>query len=91
MVRVDDSTHAELLQLAESEGQTLGSLLAKAITAYRERRYWERFNEAAAALRSDPATWEEELTERRELDGTLADGLKDDAYPLPSADARRTG
>ena len=38
-------------------------------------RFFTELDAANAHLRSDPTAWEEELAERAELEGTLADGL----------------
>ncbi|HEX6677076.1 MAG TPA: hypothetical protein VF486_18860 [Actinomycetes bacterium] len=38
-------------------------------------RFFAELDAAYARLRADPAAWEEELAERAELEGTLADGL----------------
>jgi hypothetical protein len=47
----------------------------KAIEAYRRKRPLERGNQAYAALRNDTKAWEQELSERRLWESTLADGL----------------
>jgi hypothetical protein len=38
-------------------------------------RFFAELHAAYARLRADPTAWEEELAERAELEGTLADGL----------------
>ena len=74
-VRISEDTHAALRSLAALEGATMQSVLDKAVEEYRRRRFWDDVDAAAAALRKDPAAWQQELTERRAWDTTLADGL----------------
>jgi hypothetical protein len=50
-------------------------LLEKAIETYRRKRLLEGGNQAYAALRNDAKAWEQELSERRLWESTLADGL----------------
>ena len=50
-------------------------LLEKAIETYRRKRMLEGGNEAYAALRNNAKAWEQELSERRLWEITLADGL----------------
>lgn len=76
-VQVDEGTYAGLVTLAAAEGESLLSVLAKAVMA----RLWDDANAAYARLHASAATWEEEQAERGTWDATLADGLEDDAYP----------
>ena len=77
-VRVSESTHDTLRSLAVEGGETMQAVLDKAIEDYRRRLFWERVDAAAGDLRKDSAAWEEELTERRAWDATLADRLEDE-------------
>jgi AbrB family looped-hinge helix DNA binding protein len=45
----------------------------------RERFFRELDEQIAATQRDDPASWEAELAERRAYEGTLLDGLADEA------------
>lgn len=45
----------------------------------RERFFQELDEQIAATQRDDPSEWEAELEERRIYDGTLLDGLEDEA------------
>jgi hypothetical protein len=48
------------------------------LTDEERRQFLAEVAREFAALRDDPAAWEEELAERRLLDGTLMDGLDPD-------------
>jgi hypothetical protein len=56
-------------------------IIDEAVEEYRRSKIFEQANAAYAALRSDPATWEEMERERAEWDVTLADGLGPDVKP----------
>jgi predicted transcriptional regulator len=76
-VRVTEHTHAVLRELAAATGEPLQTVLEAAVERYRRERFFADLHDAYARLAGDPAAWEEELDERAELDGTLADGLPD--------------
>jgi hypothetical protein len=75
-VRISESTHTALRDLAAEAGETMQAVLDKAVEEYRRRRFWDQVEAAASDLRKDPAAWTEELAERRAWDATLADGLE---------------
>ncbi|HEX5878079.1 MAG TPA: toxin-antitoxin system protein [Actinomycetota bacterium] len=52
-------------------------VLERAVENDRREQFYAEFNGAFERLRADPVAWEEELAERAELEGTLADGLDD--------------
>lgn len=74
-VRVTQHTHEVLRELADSTGEPMQRVLEDAVERYRRERFFADLHAAYAHLRADQAAWEEELAERAELDGTLADGL----------------
>ena len=74
-VRVTEHTHAVLRELAAVTGQPLQQVLEQAVEQYRRDRFFADVHAAYARLADDQAGWQEELDERAELDGTLADGL----------------
>jgi hypothetical protein len=76
MMRVRTDLHARLQQLAQDEGVSMQALLDRALDEYRRSRIFARAQEAYAALRADPAAWQQELEERAAWDSTLLDGLE---------------
>lgn len=74
-VRISAETRAALRELASQTGEPMLEILQRAVEAYRRRRMLELANERYAALRADPAAWEDEQAERRQWEHTLADGL----------------
>lgn len=58
-------------------------VLERAIDAYERQWLLEEANAAYAALRSDAGKWQEESAERREREGTFADGLHEPGGKAP--------
>jgi predicted transcriptional regulator len=74
-VRVTEHTHEVLRELAAATGASLQQVLEDAVDRYRREWFFAELHAAYERLATDRAAWEEELSERTELDGTLADGL----------------
>jgi predicted transcriptional regulator len=74
-VRISEQTRATLRELAEKLGEPMHAVLERAVEAYRRERFFADVDAAYARLRADPDAWREELEERSELDGVLADDL----------------
>ncbi len=75
-VRISSTTQRMLRELAANTGESMQSLLDKAIEAYRREHFLQQANEAFAALRRDPKKWKAELEERNAWDATLADDME---------------
>ncbi len=75
MVRVSITAHNILKELANRKGESIQSILSKAIEAYRRHQIFEEANRAYAALQNDSQVWKEEHEERELWDNTLSDGL----------------
>ncbi|MGI6514837.1 MAG: toxin-antitoxin system protein [Syntrophomonadales bacterium] len=79
-VRVNERTWSILKEIADNVGETMQSVLEKAIESYRRQWILQQTNEAYAALRNDESAWQEELAERRLWDSSLSDGLGGDDH-----------
>ena len=77
-VRIQEDTHRSLKELARQTGEAMSDNLAAAIEEYRRQLFLKGLADDFAALRRDPAAWEEELREREAWDTTLRDGLEGD-------------
>lgn len=73
--RISESTREILRELAVESGESMQTILDKAVEMYRRQRFLEESNRAFAALRADPGAWKVEQTEREEWEATLADDL----------------
>ena len=76
MIRVPESTHSILRELADETGSSMQEILIAAIEEMRRQRMFELSNAAYAAMRANEDEWQEELRERKLWDVTLADGLE---------------
>ena len=74
-VRVTEHTHNILRELAAASGEPLQRVLEQAVEQYRRGQFFADLHAAYERLAADRAAWQDELAERAELDGTLADGL----------------
>jgi hypothetical protein len=77
-VRISESSHQSLKDLAASTGQTMVEVLDKALESYRRKLFFDQLNAGYAELRSDPKAWAEYQAELRNWDATLMDGLDPD-------------
>lgn len=53
------------------------ALIDQALKKYEDQIILDEINEGYARLKADRKAWEEELKERKELEGSLGDGLED--------------
>ncbi|MGC9384878.1 MAG: ribbon-helix-helix domain-containing protein [Kosmotogaceae bacterium] len=78
VVRVSENTHVKLKEISQTTGETISNILEKAVENYRRKEFLKKTNKAYAKLKEDKEKWEEELSERKDWDLTLLDGLEDD-------------
>jgi hypothetical protein len=83
-VTLNAKTEKTLSKLVESEGIAPEVLLDRAVEQYRRSDFIRRANESVAMLRADPDAWAEELSERKEWDSALMDGLEKDEWVEPA-------
>jgi hypothetical protein len=62
-IRVSRATHQKLLELSESDGKPLGSVLEDALEALINARFAERVSREYEALAADPVEWAAYLKE----------------------------
>jgi predicted DNA-binding protein len=74
-IRISSHSKATLREMAKREGKPMQAVLDEAIEQYRRDRFFRELNESFVRLQSDPEAWKRELSERREWDGALLDGL----------------
>lgn len=75
--RLAEQAYRRLQDLAARSGQSVPTILDKAVEAYRREQFLRDTNAAFAALRADPEAWQDELAERAAWDTTLGDGIPD--------------
>ncbi|MCG8379854.1 MAG: toxin-antitoxin system protein [Proteobacteria bacterium] len=80
-VRISAKSRQALRELALQTGDSMQSVLEKAIDVYRRQAFFEQLNASVHRLQEEhPDRWQQELEERRLWESTLADGLENDPY-----------
>ncbi len=77
-VRVAKEAHKALREIAERTGESMQTILAKAVEEYRRKTFLTSANSAFAALRKSSHAWRREQAEREAWDSTIVDGLEKD-------------
>jgi predicted transcriptional regulator len=67
-LRVSESTRARAAALAAATGESIGSVVDRALTAYERSEFWHRTAAALSELPAEPDEW----------DRTVRDGLTRD-------------
>jgi predicted transcriptional regulator len=73
-VTLSNNAHETLTKLAESSGETMQTVLDKAIENYRRYIFLVQADRAFVALRQKEELWQEELAERELWDSAMLDG-----------------
>jgi lipopolysaccharide biosynthesis regulator YciM len=76
-IDISETTHQTLLQLAQTSGEDLVTIMERAVENYRRSVFLDRADRAFAALRQNEELWQEEIAERQAWDLTIADGVSE--------------
>jgi hypothetical protein len=72
---ISETTHKTLLQLAQSSGDDLVTIMDRAVENYRRYIFLVQADRAFATLKQNEELWQEEIAERQAWDVTIADGV----------------
>lgn len=75
-VRISESSHRTLKDLADREGAPMQTVLDRAIENYRRAQFLDLLNQSFADLKKNSEEWAAEQQERNEWDGTTSDGIE---------------
>ena len=75
-VRISQETHETLRSLAAELGESMQTVVEKAIQQYQRRKFFEGLDQDFKRLKEDPQAWQEEQEERALWEGTLMDGIE---------------
>jgi len=75
-VRVNETTHTAIRNLANELGESMQSIVDKAIERYKRELFLESLNQDFKKLQENEIDWENELEERRLWENTLLDGVE---------------
>ena len=76
-VRIGKKSHHILRRLSEQFGESIKTILDRAIEDLDRQWFHQKANEAFAALRANPAAWEAEQQERAIWEKSIKDGLEE--------------
>ncbi len=94
-VRISLNARNLLREIARTEGRSMQVVVERALEQYRRRRFLDLVNDDWSGVRDEPGEWRTVHTERKGLDGTLADGLPldevwtEDGEALPRVTPKR--
>ncbi len=74
-IDLSETTHKTLLQLAQTSGDDLVTIIDRAVENYRRYVFLVQADRAFAKLRQNEELWQEEIAERQMWDLTIADGV----------------
>jgi hypothetical protein len=74
-IDISETTHKTLLQLAQTSGEDLVTIMDRAVENYRRYVFLVQADRAFATLRQNKELWQEEIAERQAWDLTIADGV----------------
>jgi hypothetical protein len=74
--RISLPTREVLRRLAEESGESMQTILEKALELYRRQHFLEESNRAFQALQAHPELWKTEQDERDAWNTTLSDDLE---------------
>jgi predicted HicB family RNase H-like nuclease len=78
MVRVGESAHRVLKEIAARRGVSMQTVVEDAIERYRRQEFLEQLNDDFSALRQRPVDWRDELAERAAWEQTVGDDPEDE-------------
>ena len=75
-VRVNETTHTVIRNLANELGESMQSIVDKAIERYKRELFLESLNQDFKKLQENEIDWKNGLEERRLWENTLLDGVE---------------
>jgi hypothetical protein len=75
--RISSASDHIIEELVNTTGKSKVDIIEEALKSYRFHERMRLLNEEYERLRSDKKAWAKELEERKELEGTLLDGLEE--------------
>ena len=76
--RISRRSDLIIQEMISLTGYSKVEVIEHALETYRRNERMRLMNEAYQSLKSDKSSWEEELKDRKELEGTIADGFEEE-------------
>ena len=77
-VRISNNSDVIIQDLVRKTGKSKVEIIDEALESFRFHERMRILNDQYEALRLDEHAWGQELKDRKELEGTLADGLENE-------------
>ena len=77
LTRISNSDHQILLDLSKKTGMSHQQIIHNALDTYQRDRLLDSINESFARLKANKSAWKEMTTERKQLEKSSDDGVKD--------------
>jgi hypothetical protein len=74
-IDISETTHKTLLQLAQTSGDDLVTIMDRAVENYRRYVFLVQADRAFTTLKQNEELWQDEVAERQAWDLTIADGV----------------
>ena len=85
-IRVAEKTVSALRKLSETEQRPIGQIVTDLVERYQEEKLWQAMHDGFAALRQDPAAWQEYQDGVAAWDAISGETLNDEPPYLSSND-----
>jgi len=76
--RISSRSDSIIQEMISLTGFSKVEVIEHALETYRRNERMRLMNEAYQTLKSNKSAWEEELKDREELEGTIADGFEEE-------------
>lgn len=76
-VRISENTHSVIRGIANEIGESMQSVVERAVDRYKRELFLENLNRDFESLRQNESDWQDELEEREIWNSTLTDGETD--------------
>ena len=77
IAKISPRSNAIINEIAAKTGKNKITIIQEALETYRYKERMRLLNEEYESLRTNNKLWKQELEERKELEGTLLDGLEE--------------
>ncbi len=74
-VRISESARDTLKEVAKATGRSMSEIMEQSVRSYYEQLILDQSNAAYAEIKLEQSDWDDVLTERALLEGTILDGL----------------
>ncbi|ADI38565.1 hypothetical protein [Waddlia chondrophila] len=77
--RISSRSDSIIQEMVSLTGYSKVEVIEHALEVYRRNERMRLMNKAYQTLKSDKSAWKEEIKDREELEGTIADGFEEES------------